>query len=418
MQRTFLVILIASSGVLAVAQEAERLSPDLALPVKIEAGGKALDVGRDGHAAPLFADFDGDRVRDMLVGQFDQGRIRVYRNEGTNAQPRFGRWDWLLADGKPLSVPIYCCVSPMPQLVDLDCDGRLDLLTGSAPGEMYLFRRRPDGTLAAGEKLHDTDGKEITPGPITTAFAVDWDGDGRLDLIMGNNKGEVHLSRNQSVDARLVFGTPELVNLNDPRDEKGDSAPIASDWDGDGLFDLIVGMENGSVYWFRNEGGMDFPKFGRGQCLIPRSPLTSREDSTRGQHDWGLRVKPCVADFDGNGQLDLLLGDYAGDFTGKPEQTPAEVRDEQTSLESLPKLCAAGRQTYAEYRNSALNSSSGKETLIEQIKSLKSQIETCETTIKRYEPQRQSHGHVWLFFAKSLRAARLKRHESPKPVTR
>jgi hypothetical protein len=44
-----------------------------------------VDVG---HAAPLMADFDGDGVPDLLVGQFD-GRLRVYKNVGTAKSPRF-----------------------------------------------------------------------------------------------------------------------------------------------------------------------------------------------------------------------------------------------------------------------------------------------------------------------------------------
>lgn len=64
-------------------------------PVKIEASGKAIDVESPGHAAPFVADFDGDGVRDLLVGQFSGGKLRVYRNEGSNTSPRFADFTWL-----------------------------------------------------------------------------------------------------------------------------------------------------------------------------------------------------------------------------------------------------------------------------------------------------------------------------------
>lgn len=60
-------------------------SAELLPPVRIEAAGKAIDT-HVGHAHPLVADFDGDGVEDLLVGQFGDGVLWIYRNEGTNAQ--------------------------------------------------------------------------------------------------------------------------------------------------------------------------------------------------------------------------------------------------------------------------------------------------------------------------------------------
>ncbi len=60
---------------------------DLAPPVRIEADGKPIDTDI-GHAAPFVGDFDGDGVHDLLVGQFGDGILWIYRNEGTNARPK------------------------------------------------------------------------------------------------------------------------------------------------------------------------------------------------------------------------------------------------------------------------------------------------------------------------------------------
>ena len=62
-------------------------SPELRPPVRLKAAGKPIDTAV-GHAAPFVGDFDGDGVQDLLVGQFGDGILWVYRNEGTNAKPR------------------------------------------------------------------------------------------------------------------------------------------------------------------------------------------------------------------------------------------------------------------------------------------------------------------------------------------
>ena len=91
--------------ILAGAPPGERLATDLQLPVQIQAGGQPLDVQRDGHSAPFAGDFDGDGAIDLLVGQYEQGRLRIYRNLGTTAQPRFDAYEWLTAGGQLARVP-------------------------------------------------------------------------------------------------------------------------------------------------------------------------------------------------------------------------------------------------------------------------------------------------------------------------
>jgi hypothetical protein len=61
---------------------------ELLPPVRLHAAGKPIDV-EVGHAAPFIADFDGDGVRDLLVGQMGDGVLWIYRNIGTNANPRY-----------------------------------------------------------------------------------------------------------------------------------------------------------------------------------------------------------------------------------------------------------------------------------------------------------------------------------------
>jgi hypothetical protein len=75
-------------------------------PVQIQAGGKALDVQRQGHSAPFVGDFYQDGGLCLLVGEFNEGRLRIYRNAGTTAKPRFDEHTWFEAGGKLAGVPV------------------------------------------------------------------------------------------------------------------------------------------------------------------------------------------------------------------------------------------------------------------------------------------------------------------------
>src|SRR5437867_12208777 len=96
---TISVLLLTATG---FAGESNELLP----PVQVQVGGRALDIERQGHAAPFAGDFYEDGGLCLLVGQFNDGRLRVYRNTGTRAKPRFDSYTWFEAGGKIASVPV------------------------------------------------------------------------------------------------------------------------------------------------------------------------------------------------------------------------------------------------------------------------------------------------------------------------
>jgi len=96
MKTTFLSTLLLTSG-LAVGSAAE-----FAAPVRLEADGKPVRVESPGYAAPCWADIDGDGKKDLLVGQFSQGKIRIFKNLGGG---KLAAGQWLQAEGKVAEVP-------------------------------------------------------------------------------------------------------------------------------------------------------------------------------------------------------------------------------------------------------------------------------------------------------------------------
>lgn len=98
MGRMFVLVV---AGLAAAAQAA---NTELAPPVRLEAGGKPVDTDV-GHAAPFVCDLDGDGIQDLLVGQFGQGVLWIYRNEGTNAAPKLAAGTKFKDGGEDGTVP-------------------------------------------------------------------------------------------------------------------------------------------------------------------------------------------------------------------------------------------------------------------------------------------------------------------------
>jgi hypothetical protein len=71
-------------------------------PVRLKADGVPVRVESPGYAAPCWADIDGDGKKDLLVGQFNDGKIRVYRNLGDG---RLAAGEWLKAERAVAEVP-------------------------------------------------------------------------------------------------------------------------------------------------------------------------------------------------------------------------------------------------------------------------------------------------------------------------
>jgi hypothetical protein len=98
--KSFLAVLLLAAPVGAAD------SGELLPPVQVQADGRPLDVEREGHSAPFVGDFYEDGGLCLLVGQFDSGHLRIYRNTGTRAKPRFDSYTWFTAGGQIASVPV------------------------------------------------------------------------------------------------------------------------------------------------------------------------------------------------------------------------------------------------------------------------------------------------------------------------
>jgi hypothetical protein len=244
-----------------------------------------------------------------------------------------------------------------PQFVDFDADGRLDIVAGIFDGSPHLVR----GTAAGWgqpEQILDRDGARIVlnafwnfdtkkwdatnrydapghqgEGHATSALAFDLDGDGDLDLLLGDHRsGRVFVRRNEGTALAPKFATTNEPLLADgkPVDVPGTVATMRLvDWDHDGKLDLACGSmgdayqdgEGGGVWVHLNRGTDGAGAFGAPIELLARSKKGAAGPT---RPDSGIYMD--FADHDGDGDLDMVVGGYSHWTAPAPSLTAEQAQ--------------------------------------------------------------------------------------------
>ena len=248
------------------------------------------------------------------------GHVYLYRNVGTNQKPVYAEPERLEAGGKVIDLR----GSPAPNPVDWFGRGRLDLIGGDFIDTVTIFENtetRDKPKLAAGRPL-EAGGEEIKmPLCMIQPRAVDWHGDGRPSLIIAEEDGTVALLENTAPKGRVPrLAAPKYFEQIDPFVKSGVlSRPDAVDWNGDGKLDILAGNSAGFVQYFENVGTVQVPAFadrgylkaGGETIHIVAGPNLSIQGPA--EEKWGY-TNISVADWDVDGKLDVLLNSIVGEI--------------------------------------------------------------------------------------------------------
>jgi hypothetical protein len=285
------------------------------------------DIAVPGYSVPSFVDWNNDGLQDLVVGEggaigtVTPAKVRVYLNQGTQADPLFTGYFYVQAAGQDLTLTPEGCMGCFPRVVDWDEDGRQDLLVGVSDGTVRIYMNIADNNNPAFDagknlKIGPEAALDLDVGKRPTPIVVDWNNDGMLDVVSGAWDGYIHIFYNcgcgGSVPPRFTttFTPVGSIVQESGRDllvPSTRSSPVVMDFDGDGKKDLLTGSTDGTILLYKNIGTDSLAVFS-GYSLV-------RSDGQPIDLPSNQRSRPFLCHWTGDGRFgpkdgywDLLVG--------------------------------------------------------------------------------------------------------------
>lgn len=301
--------------------------------------------------------------------------------------------------------------------MDIDQDGHVDIVSGSysrmendMAGLFQVLYGQSGGKFKAAQPLKGADGEpliipakgdqEMTKKICTRQFIVDWNGDGKLDLVTGNFEGTFFWFKG---DGKGKFDPkPEPINQGGkPLHVPGHhSDPFVVDWDGDGDLDLLSGSTDAGVYLAENAAGAGkVPELKGFKALINppgkewASRTTTRESDVK-RPNYATRV--WADDVNGDGKLDLFVGDSTTLSYPKEGVSEADLKKKQAAYE---KANAEAMKKYTEATKDVKDFKNLKPEQREVINKAGQELSKARQLRAEFITEEMT-GFVWLYLQK------------------
>ncbi|HSI15641.1 MAG TPA: VCBS repeat-containing protein [Chthoniobacter sp.] len=291
-----------------------------------------------------YVDYDGDGKLDLAIGVDDwsdygwddaydasgkwthgplRGFVYLLHNAGTNEKPVYESPTKIEAGGKPIETYGW----PAPNFADYTGSGKLGLICGEFLDGFTYFENigtRTAPKYAPGRPLKTPEGQPVKMDlEMIQPVAIDWNKDGHVDLIVGDEDGRVAFIENTGkldADHTPIFKAPRYFQQEADLVKFGALAsPVGVDWNGDGAIDIISGNSAGYIGFIENlsKPGEEHPKWAAPKYLEvdgkPIRIMAGPNGSIQGPAEakWGYTTL-SVADWDGDGLPDLIVNSIWG----------------------------------------------------------------------------------------------------------
>ncbi len=262
------------------------------------------------NAMPVIFDYNSDGLGDLIIGQKEtifsaieaQSSLKLYENIGTLEQPEF-----TLRDNDWLGVSALNLRNVYPAFGDLDGDGDQDMVLGESLGFIHYYENsagegNPVDLSIAELSMQDAFGADMDPGQDVIPQIIDLDEDGLLDIILGEQNGNLNFYKNTGTvtDFAFEFVDDELggVWVDNVLGIQGNNVPHFYK-NSDDEWMLLTGNEIGTIHrWNNISGNLD------GEWI--------RQDSAVMNINEGQFSAPFIFDINNDDYLDLFVGNLRG----------------------------------------------------------------------------------------------------------
>jgi hypothetical protein len=290
-----------------------------------------IDMGYGTY--PAYYDYNKDGKPDLFIGsdgfyQQSSGTLRssvsYFQNISTSTSSSFDK-----ITGDFLGLNAMNIQGAAPAFGDLNNDGKDDMVLGLTDGTMLFFKNnaasnsvQPDWVYVGTIQYLDINNnyKNVDVGSYAAPFIYDIDNDGKPDLLIGNQSGNLYYYKNTNV-------TPGVVSVTKVTDKLGGillnvqgypyaySTPFIGPIDNTGKKYLLIGNSSGTVY--RYDG------FQNGNVTTPYTLVDAKYSDIQ----VGPRSAPAVADINADTMYDMILGNELGGVNYYAQLFPVGIKD-------------------------------------------------------------------------------------------